>query len=436
MANIDIPTKNVTRSSSSAQRLSADICVVGSGAAGISAALEAAGLGKNVILVDAAPVLGGQAVNAVIGTFCGLYSNGPNIHRVTYGLVDALLEDLIGAGNARYMAARNSVIVQYNEIALSRWVDKTISGAGIRVLTGAVVREVTTADRRIKTLEATSRFGDVVIEAEGFVDASGDAAVAWLAGLPVKEPVDPIYGTQVVLIEGFDEGAAASIDRWRMQDHLARKADEYGLIRKDGFVFTFPGHGIALANMTHIPTPLDPIGYSDTVFEGRDQADRLMAFLKTEYAEAYGSARVRAYPAPGIRQTRWIVGCYSLSAEDVRSGTVFDDAVARCSWPIELHNAAEGAHWEELGDNHIHTVPLRSMLHPDTDNLVAAGRCIDADTVGLSSVRVMGPCIAMGAAAAHALSLAGSGSVHQIDLNALKSAISDNLERVDAFPGF
>ena len=48
----------------------------------------------------------------------------------------------------------------------------------------------------------------------------------------------------------------------------------------------------------------------------------------------------------------------------------------------------------------------------------------------------MGPCIAMGAAAAHALSLAGSGSVHQIDLNALKSAISDNLERVDAFPGF
>ena len=112
MANIDIPTKNVTRSSSSAQRLSADICVVGSGAAGISAALEAAGLGKNVILVDAAPVLGGQAVNAVIGTFCGLYSNGPDIHRVTYGMVAALLEDLIGAGNARYMAARNSVIVQ------------------------------------------------------------------------------------------------------------------------------------------------------------------------------------------------------------------------------------------------------------------------------------------------------------------------------------
>ena len=47
--------------------------------------------------------------------------------------------------------------------------------------------------------------------------------------------------------------------------------------------------------------------------------------------------------------------------------------------------------------------------------MVAAGRCIDGDVAALSSVRVMGPCIAMGAAAAHALDLAGAGSVHQID---------------------
>ena len=55
----------------------------------------------------------------------------------------------------------------------------------------------------------------------------------------------------------------------------------------------------------------------------------------------------------------------------------------------------------------------------EADNVVAAGRCIDADLAALSSVRVMGPCIAMGAAAAHALDLAGSGSVHQIDTAAL-----------------
>ena len=68
---------------------------------------------------------------------------------------------------------------------------------------------------------------------------------------------------------------------------------------------------------------------------------------------------------------------------------------------------------------------------PTADNLVAAGRCIDADTAALSSVRVMGPCIAMGAAAAHALDIAGTGSVHQIDLGVLAERVRDNVERTD-----
>jgi hypothetical protein len=62
------------------------------------------------------------------------------------------------------------------------------------------------------------------------------------------------------------------------------------------------------------------------------------------------------------------------------------------------------------------------------DNLCAVGRCIDGDSTALSSVRVMGPCIAMGAAAAHALDLAGAGSVHAVNIDALKQRIRHNLE--------
>jgi hypothetical protein len=64
----------------------------------------------------------------------------------------------------------------------------------------------------------------------------------------------------------------------------------------------------------------------------------------------------------------------------------------------------------------------------DADNVVAAGRCIDADSAALSSVRVMGPCIAMGAAAAHALDLAGNGSVHQLDIAALRRRLAANVD--------
>jgi hypothetical protein len=188
---------------------------------------------------------------------------------------------------------------------------------------------------------------------------------------------------------------------------------------------------VALVNFTHVETPLEPFAASRVGLEGRAQADRVMIFLKNEYPQAFGKARVRAYGLPGIRQTRWIVGRQQLTLEDVRAGTRFPDAIARTAWPIELHDRPEGYVWEPFGEDHMHYVPFGSLVPSEADNLVAAGRCIDGDTAALSSVRVMGPCIAMGAAAAHALDLAGSGSVQQIDTAALAKRVWDNVERRD-----
>ncbi len=181
-------------------------------------------------------------------------------------------------------------------------------------------------------------------------------------------------------------------------------------------------------NLTHVETPLEPVAASRNALEGRAQADKVVEFLKREYPAAFGKARVRTYGFPGIRQTRWIVGTQQLTAEDVRAGRHFADAVARTAWPIELHDRPEGMVWEPFGEDHMHYVPFGSLTPPDADNLLAAGRCVDGDVAALSSVRVMGPCIAMGAAAAHALDLAGSGSVHQLDQAALAARVHANVE--------
>jgi hypothetical protein len=96
---------------------------------------------------------------------------------------------------------------------------------------------------------------------------------------------------------------------------------------------------------------------------------------------------------------------------------------------VELHNAADLVHWERFEPGHVYYIPLSCMTPRDADNIVAAGRCVDADLSALSAIRVMGPCIAMGAAAAHALDLAGTGSVHEVDLAALQRRLTDNLDR-------
>ena len=115
--------------------------------------------------------------------------------------------------------------------------------------------------------------------------------------------------------------------------------------------------------------------------------------------------------------------------DEIRLGTRPHDAAARCAWWVELHNAPELVHWEKFPPDHVYYIPLSCMVPKDTDNVVAAGRCVDADVSALSAIRVMGPCIAMGAAAAHALDLAGTGAVHAIEHAALQRRLYANLDQ-------
>ena len=328
-----------------------------------------------------------------------------------------------------YRNGPHTTVVYYDEVALGRWIERTVRELGIQVIVGAVVRDVDVEGRRIKKLHLATRYGDVEVEATGFVDASGDAALIYQAGFACREPESPVYGTQMVILEHIDESKMPS--REEIPARMKEKGEKYGLVRREGLGFVIPGSGVAAMNMTHVETPLDPLEASIKGIDGKDQADRAVQFLRDEFSDCFANARIRAYGFPGIRQTRWIVGRQQLSVDDVRAGTKFEDAIGRTAWPIELHDHGSGHHWHVFDKDHVHYVPFGSLAPQEADNIVAAGRCIDADKAALSSVRVMGPCMAMGAAAAHALDLAGSGSVHQIDIDALKWRVRDNLERTD-----
>jgi len=406
---------------------SCDICVVGSGASGISAAIEAARAGRTVILVDGLPTLGGQAVNSIIGMFCGLYTPGPEGRQLTHGIADEILHDLGATSDVKVVAGGIMKVAMYNEVALGRWVEKSVLAAGVTPLTGGIIRKVNRDGRRLTSLDIATRHGDVRISATGFIDATGDAAITWEAGFDCRVHAHgQIYGSQMLVIEDFDDAKKPGWDE--MATRIRERGEHYGMMRRDGFAATFPGRNVAIVNMTHIENPLDPFEAAAKQIDGKEQADRTLVFLRNEFPEAFGSARIRAYGLPGMRQTRWIVGTHHLTTEEVRAATKFHDAIARCSWPLEQHHNREGYVWEVFPDDHIHTVPLGSLTVAGADNLCAVGRCIDGDSTALSSVRVMGPCIAMGAAAAHALDLAGGGSVHAVDIDALKRRLRNNLE--------
>lgn len=413
------PTKPITT-------LTADVCVVGAGISGLSAAWELAGLGRDVLLVDAWPTLGGQCVNSLIGLFCGVFGNAPTYHQLTHGIFDDIFADLAATQDLHFREGE-TVVVPYDELAMGRWAERMVLERGIRPLLGASIQSVSTAGGRIEAVDLVTRYGSVRVEARGFIDATGDAALTWEAGFACRVPERPIYGSQQIRLENLDKTQAP--EPAELANRVHAKAEQYGLIRKDGLAFFFPGRNTAVMNMTHVQAPLDPVQASLTQLEGKAQADKVVEFLRQEFPGTFGSAAVRSYGLPGRRQTRWISSLHPLTLDEVRNGTPFDDAVARTSWPIELHDRADGYVWEPFGSDHVHYVPLRSLIPAGSVNLVAAGRCVDGDAAALSSIRVMGPCAAMGAGAAHALDLVGEGPVAGVDLQMLRSRLIANVEK-------
>ncbi len=418
----------VSRDPSGVESLGVDVCVVGSGAAGASAALEARSSGLSVALVEAAERLGGQAVGSAVGTVCGLYGNGPDPSPVTHGLLPDLVATMVAAGAARHRRARNTIIVSYEPATWARRVEDALLNAGVISITGALVRAVGVQDGRVTDATVTTRWGESTIRAEHWIDASGDAVLPWLAGEPVYVPDPPILGSVMAVLGGVRTDLIEGLPRSVFHRMVESAAGRELLPRLDGFVFAATRPGEVLVNMTHVDTPTEAIGSTTAGIEGRRQVDRLLAVFRRGLPEAFGDSYVVNYGGLGIRQTRTISGRRTLTAEEVRLGHRHRDAVARCSWPIELHTRSEAADWEEFGDDHMHFIPLGSMLPSGLDNVVTAGRCIDAETEALASVRVMGPCMAMGRAAATVVALAGSEPYHQVDTDELQTRLADNLD--------
>jgi hypothetical protein len=426
------PTTRIVRRApqSAPSTIAADICVLGAGIAGVSAALEAARAGRTVVIADAAPALGGQAIGSIIGTIIGLFTHGAEPYQITHGIADDLIADLTAEGSLhRRVSMTGTITFQYDEVRLARWMERKIQEAGVRALVGAVLVGTGVVNRRVRHLEFATRFGSVRVEATGYVDASGDATLSYHAGFDVREPDEPVYGSMNFLIEGYDIEAVKDLVINEVHDRLTERGDRYGLVRHDGFLMHFPGRNFMLANVTHFRTPLDALGGAQMVFEGRRQADNVIRFLRAEFPRIFANAQIRTYGNPGLRQTRWIVSRRQLTLDEIRSGQRPADAAARCAWWVELHNAEDLVHWERFAPDHVYYIPLSCMIPHEADNIVAVGRCVDADVSALSAIRVMGPCIAMGAAAAHALDMAGSRPVHEIDYAELQRRLADNLDR-------
>jgi len=99
------------------------------------------------------------------------------------------------------------------------------------------------------------------------------------------------------------------------------------------------------------------------------------------------------------RAGRMVIGEYVLSGEDVLAARKFPDAMARCAWPLEQWSSAGVAHFRYLPPGAHYEIPARALRAARVKNLFMAGKTMSADADAIASARVMGCCLATGAAA-------------------------------------
>ena len=221
------------------------------------------------------------------------------------------------------------------------------------------------------------------------------------------------YPTLMFRIGNVDDGRAAGEGRPRLRELIAEagKGGRYALPRKAGILRGQPHTGEWRANLTQVSrdgAPIDGSNADDLSYaesEGRAQAYEYFRFLRDMVPGFEDAYLLETAPQIGIRETRRIAGEFQLSGEDVVSCRDFDDSIGANGWPLEIHRAGD-VEWQFIPGRGYCQIPFRTTLPRNVNNLLVAGRCASTTQDGQASLRVSGPCFAMGQAAGTAAAMA------------------------------
>jgi hypothetical protein len=192
--------------------------------------------------------------------------------------------------------------------------------------------------------------------------------------------------------------------------------------------FATPYSDEVTVNMTRVVDidPLDPAGLTRAEVRARGQVTQLVKFFR-RYVPGFAACRLAATAAQiGIRESRRIVGLYTLTRDDVLQAREFDDAVARSAYPIDIHNpSGSGTQTMRLADGASYEIPYRCLVPREVDGLLVAGRCISTTHEALASTRLTPTVMTLGQAAGTAAALALSANVEPrgVDTAALRERL-------------
>lgn len=412
-----------------------DVAVMGGGPAGIVAAIASGRRGAKTILIERYGFLGGMSTAALVYPWMTFHTQtGIQVIRgIAQEIVDRLQARNASPGHLRDTIGFVHSLTPFHPEVYKVVVYEMLKEAGVQILLHTWVGEVQTKSNHIEEITLHNKSGVSKLHSKIYVDATGDADVAYHSGAPWEQGNQS--GKVQPLTMKFRMGGV-SIDKIKryMQQHpeefyeksLILELDQIPLtgvmgfyskwkeaslsIPRDGVLFFVgPHEDEVLINVSRVSSLNPAIAEQLTEAEcvGRQQVLMLEHFFK-QYIPGFEQAKVTEVGAQiGVRESRRIQGHYMLNAEDVLSGRRFDDCIARSGYPIDIHNPeGKGVTAGFIKEGGAYDIPYRSIVPQGVTNLLLAGRCISTTHEAQATTRLTPSCMAIGQAAGTAAAMA------------------------------
>ena len=409
-----------------------DVVVCGGGPAGVFAAIAAAREGAKVAIVEQYGFLGGMATAGLVMPLSVFtYQNKQVIGGIPWEFIERL--EAMGGGYVERPLGNVAFDPELYKLCMQRMVIE----AGIDLYMHSYLSGCVMGDNGVvSSVVFENKNGAEALEAKVFIDCTGDADLAAMAGVPMQEqngePLQPL--STYFVLAGVDTSSPLIFEAMHhnkqgenchclpIREYLLAHAEELDIPEFGGPWFCTTLHeGCVAVNMTRTAgNACDNRDYTAAECRLREDVYRMADILRKNFKEFENCYVSAVATQAGIRETRRIKGVHTMTAEEYISGYRYADSISRGAHPIDIHATngnKQSIHFLEQAAY----VPYRALVAEDFPNLLVAGRAISADRKAFASMRVQASCMGTGQAAGVAAAMCASVGcdVKSVDTEAL-----------------
>ena len=403
-----------------------DVCVCGGGPSGFIAATAAARQGAKTLLVERYGFLGGMATLSMVSPI-SVFNKKQK--RIIAGLPLEFAEGMERLGGADTSFPSGNI---HFDPEIYKLVSQRMTlESGVKLLLHSYAADCVCEEGVIKSVALEGKSGRMSVEADYFIDCTGDADLVKYAGLPYRlgdesdgelQPMTLWFrlgGVDTDRLENMEMRVSGKRHaNTRIRDALISLGLVAGVPKFGGpWMLTTFRRGEASINMSRFAGDgTDIFSLTEAECSLREDVFKLIRLLRENFDEFKNCYLIDTGTQVGIRETRRIEGLYEMTADDILSPKDFPDTIAKGGHPIDMHKAKDREQdLRRVAEGY--NIPYRTLLPKGAENLIVAGRSVSATREAIASIRVQATCMAMGQAAGVAAAICAKQRlpVHKLD---------------------